>query len=115
MRKIILTLAARRELTAVKVAARNRYARYAAELDNTLPLLAPVPYLGRHGQSTLPRHRKAPKVATPKAHRTSVTAVGDKFLAVCTCGEKIQKNATGERYAKGMATKHVNATSVVTV
>jgi hypothetical protein len=100
-----LTLAARRERNAVKSAARVRYARIAARIDRTRPVSA-QPTAG-----VRPKRSAAPKV---KAHRTSVTAVGDKFLAVCTCGEAIQKNPTGEPYAKGIGTKHVNATSAVT-
>jgi hypothetical protein len=105
MRKINLTLAVRRELNAVKGAARVRYARIAATIDRTRPVAVQTT------AGVRPKRSAAPKV---KTHRTSVTAVGDKFLAVCTCREVIQKNATGEPYAKGIATKHTNATSVVT-
>lgn len=98
-----LTLAARRERNAVKSAARVRYARIAARIDRTRPVSAQTT------AGVRPKRSAAPKV---KAHRTSVTAVDGKFLAVCTCGDPIQVRPTGEAYAKGMGTKHINAVTV---
>ena len=97
-----LTRAARRELNAVKGAARVRYARIAARIGRTRPVAV------RTTAGVRPKRSAAPKV---KAHRVSVTAVGGKFLAVCTCGDPIQARPTGAPYAKGIGTRHVNAMS----
>lgn len=122
-----LTLAARRELTAVRVAADIRYGRHAATVDGLTARLLKRGYAAEHlgsvrsglirGHVATARRKpvvtQVKPVAAPKVkvHSTSVTAVGDKFLAVCKCGDPIQARPTGEAYAKGMATRHLNATS----
>lgn len=91
MRKIVLTLSARRALSAKTHAARVRYAQiYSRGPAVVLTLPTPV-------------------------HETSVTPVeGGLFVPSCTCGE-LKSHPMSKASAKGVATRHRNAKTPATV
>lgn len=92
MRKIVLTLSARRALSARTHAARVRYAQIYSR--------GPAVVL------TLP---------TPVAHETSVTPVeGGLFVPSCACGG-LKSHPMSNASAKGVATRHRNAKTPATV
>lgn len=125
--KIVLSLAARRELTAVRVAASNRRSKYAKSFDRVTCTLLETrhtygPELSRirtttlvnlfadwRSQAVAKQTAKVAKSKAPMAHRLFLSRDDLGTTAHCQCGEQLQARPTSESYAKGRATRHANA------
>lgn len=140
--KTTMTLATRRELTAVTVAARGRYQAISARIDlHRRGLLASSVRRAAAGDVTVqPQYwHKLPAKARPAAQRyhaarpelavshaapvvvavadehvTTVVPEGELFRARCSCSWTSTR-PMGKGYAKGVATRHRRTATVPTV
>lgn len=109
MRRNTMTRAARRTRTANVQAHRARMGQVAARVVLAAPVaVSELPVTVVAPSVEIPAGPTA-TVTTPDTHNTEVTAVGDAWVAACSCTWTTPKPVKTQGAAKGLATRHRKA------